>query len=121
MDTAEAARRWAREWERGWREHDLDRVAALYALGVSYRSSPFREPRRPTRYAEGRSRTRMRPTSASPSRWRSPATARPSSGGRSAARATQRRRWPAISLLRFDEKGLVCEEREYWHEETGPA
>jgi len=41
-----AARRWADEWARGWREHDSARIAALYSNEAIHRSAPFREPGR---------------------------------------------------------------------------
>ena len=31
MDSREAAQRWADVWAQGWREHDSDAIAALYA------------------------------------------------------------------------------------------
>lgn len=44
MDGREAAQRWAEVWERGWREHDADAIAALYADGAFWQQHPFREP-----------------------------------------------------------------------------
>ena len=44
MDTREAAQRWADVWERGWREHDLDAIAALYADDALWQQNPFRDP-----------------------------------------------------------------------------
>ena len=44
MDCREAAQRWAEVWERGWREHDADAIAALYADGAFWQQHPFREP-----------------------------------------------------------------------------
>ena len=44
MDTREAAQRWADVWERGWREHDLDAIAALYADDGLWQQNPFRDP-----------------------------------------------------------------------------
>jgi hypothetical protein len=44
MDTEAAAGRWAETWDRGWRAHDAQAIAALYAEGATYRSHPFREP-----------------------------------------------------------------------------
>jgi hypothetical protein len=44
VDVREAAQRWADVWERGWREHDLDAIGALYAVGASWQQHPFREP-----------------------------------------------------------------------------
>jgi len=52
METADAARRWAEEWARGWREHDADRIEALYADGAVFRSAPFRPPRNPREYVD---------------------------------------------------------------------
>ena len=31
-------------WERGWREHDADAIAALYADDAFWQQHPFREP-----------------------------------------------------------------------------
>jgi hypothetical protein len=44
VDAEEAARRWAETWDRGWRDHDAEAIAALYADDAAYRSHPFREP-----------------------------------------------------------------------------
>jgi hypothetical protein len=45
VEVAEAARRWAETWARGWHDHDVDAIAALYADGASHRSAPDREPK----------------------------------------------------------------------------
>src|SRR3954469_2225634 len=44
VDGREAAQRWADVWERGWREHDAEAIAALYADGAFWQQHPFREP-----------------------------------------------------------------------------
>jgi predicted SnoaL-like aldol condensation-catalyzing enzyme len=44
VDTREAAQRWADVWERGWREHDLDAIAALYTDDAFWQQNPFRDP-----------------------------------------------------------------------------
>jgi len=119
MDTEAAARRWAQEWEHGWREHDLDRMAALYAPGVRYHSSPFRELDDPRRFAE----QAFEDEDAADVSFSEPVAV---GGDRAVVE------WWAVSrsdgdettlagmsLLRFDENGLVCEERDYWHEESG--
>jgi nuclear transport factor 2 (NTF2) superfamily protein len=46
VNTHEAARRWAEVWEAGWRAHDVEAIAALYAPDCVYRSHPFRPPNR---------------------------------------------------------------------------
>ncbi len=121
MDAAVAARRWAGEWERAWREHDLERVAALYADGAEFRSSPFRDPQPPGEYAawafesEGRDpQVRFAaPLAIGPDRalveyW---ANVRDRTGNETTI--------AGVSLLRFDGRGLVVEERDYWNEAEG--
>jgi hypothetical protein len=44
VNSREAAQRWAQVWERGWREHDADAIAALYADGAFWQQHPFRDP-----------------------------------------------------------------------------
>jgi hypothetical protein len=44
VNTREAAQRWADVWERGWRKHDANAIAALYADGAFWQQHPFREP-----------------------------------------------------------------------------
>ena len=44
MTAAEAARRWADVWARGWRAHDVDAIVDLYAEDARFRSAPFRDP-----------------------------------------------------------------------------
>jgi hypothetical protein len=45
VEAEEAARRCADTWARGWENHDVDAIAALYAEDATHRSSPEREPR----------------------------------------------------------------------------
>ena len=117
MDTLEAARRWAREWERAWREHDAERVASLYAPDASFRTSPFRDPDDPGRYAAWAFSTEEPEpavTFAEPAfvdgdravvEWR--AVTRERDGGEATI--------AGISLLRFGDDGLVAEEHGYWN------
>ena len=117
METLEAARRWAREWELAWREHDAERVARLYAPGASFRTSPFREPHDPGRYAAwafdseepGPDVTFLEPVVVAGDRaaveWWS--VTRERDGAESTL--------AGISILRFRDDGLVVEERGYWN------
>jgi ketosteroid isomerase-like protein len=119
-----AAGRWAREWERAWREHDAAAVAALYADGADFRSSPFREPRvgpagagayaewaftdeepgADVRFGEPRVAADDRATV---EYW---AVVREPDGEVTIA---------GVSLLRFDDEGLVVEQRDYWNQARG--
>lgn len=118
METIDAARRWAREWERAWREHDAARVAALYADGVTFRSAPFRELDDPGAFAAAAFESEEPDPLV---RFAEPVVV---SGDRAAVE------WWAIvresggpdttiagiSLLRFGQDGLVVEERDVWNQ-----
>jgi hypothetical protein len=118
METADAARRWAEEWARGWREHDCDRIDALYAEGASFRSAPFRELQHPRAYAEWAfgDEDSAEPHFGEPLVSGDRATvewwAVSASDGKESTLA-------GVSLLRFDESGLVVDQRDYWHLEPG--
>jgi hypothetical protein len=111
VDTREAAQRWANVWEQGWPEHDTDAVAALYAESV-WQRHPFteREPGYLARvFAEEESaRCEFGPPIVDGDRaavtW-------------SAGDGTHRRRQRGARrrvALRFDEDGLVIEQRDIW-------
>ncbi|HSC92269.1 MAG TPA: nuclear transport factor 2 family protein [Gaiellaceae bacterium] len=118
MTTLDAARRWAREWERAWREHDVAAVAALYAPGASFRSSPFREPQDPGSYAEWAFADEEPGADV---RLGEPVVV---DGDRAAVEywASVRDREgvettiAGISLIRFGADGRVVEQRDYWHQ-----
>ena len=112
MDSREAAQRWADVWERGWREHDADAIAALYAEGASWQQHPFREPE-PGYVA----RVFDEEESAS-CRFGTPIV----DGNRAAVPWTAQTTLAdggiedlvGVSLLRFDGDGLVVEQRDVW-------
>jgi hypothetical protein len=118
MNTADAAKRWADEWQRAWHEHDSDRVAALYAEGASFRSAPFRELQDPRAYVEWAfaDEDSAEPHFGEPIVSGDQATVEwwtvSTSGGEVSTLA-------GVSLLRFDASGLVVDERDYWHLEPG--
>ena len=99
-------------WERGWREHDADAIALLYADGAFWQQHPFREPEPGYLvrvFAEEESAECQ--------------FGRPIVDGDQAAVP-----WSAqtrlvdgdtedlagVSLLRFDASGLVLEHRDFW-------
>jgi len=112
VDSREAAQRWADVWERGWREHDADAIAALYAEGASWQQHPFREPE-PGYVA----RVFDEEESAS-CRFGTPIV----DGNRAAVPWTAQTTLAdggiedlvGVSLLRFDGDGLVVEQRDVW-------
>lgn len=118
LETARAARRWADEWGRGWREHDLGRIAALYADGAVFRSAPFREPQGPRAFAEWA----FADEDAVECRFGEPVVsgdraiveywAVVTSGGKEQTLA-------GVALLRFAPDGRVVEEHDYWEMQEG--
>ena len=118
MTAEEAARRWADVWARGWREHDVDAIAALYAPGAVHHSAPFREAGNPREYVEWAFSDEERADvwfgepvvagdRAAVSWW---AVSTTSGGVESLA---------GVSMLRFRADGLVTEQLDYWNMEPG--
>ena len=115
METREAAKRWARTWEAGWRGHDADAIDALYAPGATFLSSPFREHEPARSYVE---RVFAEEASAECS-FGEPLV----DGDRAAVPWTGEtklvdgaaERLAGVSLLRFDADGLVVEQRDFWN------
>jgi hypothetical protein len=119
MTTREAAERWAREWERAWREHDAERVGALYADGASFQTGPFREISDPEEYAAWAFGTEE---PGGEIRFGAPVVV---GEGRAAVEWWAIVREPdgpettiaGVSLLHFDADGAVVAERAYWNED----
>jgi hypothetical protein len=114
VDTREAAQRWARVWERGWREHNAAAITALYAEGAVWQQHPFREPEPgylARVFAEEESAqcqfgTPLVDGGQAAVPWR--AQTKLAGGGTEDL--------AGVSLLRFDADGLVTEERDYWNQ-----
>jgi hypothetical protein len=114
VDTREAAERWRDVWARGWRAHEPGEIVALYADGAYFRSHPFREPQAPRDY--------IVPTLAEEQSAECEFGEPIVDGDRAAVAwsaetklkngATER--LAGVSLLRFDDAGLVIEQRDFW-------
>jgi len=112
------ASRWARVWERAWRERDPEPIGALYAEGCVFRTYPFREAEDPLAYVR-----RELPLEADvDARFGRPIV----EGDRAAVEwwATLVEDGEEITLagfswLRFDGDGLVAEQRDYWARRDG--
>jgi hypothetical protein len=114
VDTREAAQRWAEVWERGWREHDADAIAALYADGAFWQQHPFRAPEPgylPRAFAEEASaRCQFGTPIVDGDQAAVPWSAQTQlTDGTSEDLA-------GVSLLRFSANGLVVEERDFWNQ-----
>lgn len=114
MDTREAAERWRRTWARGWHGHDAGPILELYAPDATHQSHPFREVGAPADYivptldAEAWADCEFLEPIVDGNRavveWR--ADTRLKDGGTE--------KLAGVSLLRFDENGLVVEQRDFW-------
>jgi len=114
MDTREAAQRWADVWERGWQEHDSEAIAALYADGALWKQHPFHDPEPgylDRVFAEEESAkcqfgAPIVDGSQAAVPW-SAQTRLVDGGAENLA---------GVSVLRFNDDGLVVEECDYWNE-----
>lgn len=112
MDTHEAAQRWADVWERGWPEHDTDAIAALYAEGAYWQQHPFREPE------PGYLARVFEEEESVHCEFGTPIV----DGDRAAVTWSAKTKLTdggseelvGVSLLRFDQDGLVVEHRDIW-------
>jgi SnoaL-like domain len=119
VTTREAARRWAAVWGMAWPAADVEAIAGLYAPHATFYSHPFRDRQRPAEYVEWA----FSDQDAAECRFGQPVV----DGARAAVD------WWAVvtsadgseqslagtSLLRFDEDGLVVEQRDAWGETAG--
>jgi SnoaL-like protein len=114
------AERWAEAWFRAWSGHDPDALAAVYPPGPVQRSEPFRERIAPHDYAtwafaeeESVEVWFAAPASETPDgaacEWWAVST---DTSGQTVTLA-------GVSVLRFDESGLVVDQRDYWSQREG--
>jgi hypothetical protein len=118
VEIADAARRWAETWKRGWETHDVEAIVALYAEGARFRSAPFRGLQAVREYVEWAFANERR----AECRFGKPFVA----GDRVTCEywavvegAEGESTIAGVALIRFREDGLVAEQRDYWHEEPG--
>jgi SnoaL-like domain len=116
MDAAAAAQRWADTWARAWPQRDGEAIAALYADTVVYRSPALRPPYRGLagvrRYLDEQlpAEERLECWFGSPI----------ASGDRAAVEwwaswteQGQEHTFAGVTVLRFDDQGLVVDHRDY--------
>jgi len=113
MAPGEAVRRWIDGWSRGWRALDPEPVIALYAENCLFLSHPFRKDESPRDYVV---------RALGEEEWAEPWFGEPLVDGDRAAVEW----WAFVredgkdvtlagtSLLRFDQDGLVVEQRDAW-------
>ena len=112
-------RRWVEVWSRGWVAADVTAIAALYAENARFLSHPFRAPQEPRDYVVWAFADQTH----AECRFGEPIVA----GDRAAvdwwavltAKDGALESLAGTSLLRFDESGLVVEQRDVWASEPG--
>ena len=119
METAAAARAWVEAWERAWPLGDASALDGVYAADSVFYSHPFRPRQPPSEYVEWA----FAEQASAICRFGDPVV----DGDRAAVD------WWAVmtghdgeeetiagtSLLRFDDDGLVVEQRDVWAIESG--
>lgn len=120
MDTSTAAERFARTWEAGWADGQVEPIAALYAEDAVHRSMPFRPEHRGRAAVVEYVRWAFSSERATGVRFGEPvvagalavveywATLVEEAGGTPVTIA-------GCALLRFRPDGLVVEARDYWN------
>jgi glycine/D-amino acid oxidase-like deaminating enzyme len=122
VDAREAARRWASTWKSGWEAKDTEAIVALYGVDVVFSTQPFRTPH--LRRAGVREYVSQAfDEEDGPRVWVGDPVV-------DADRAAIEW-WAAVtengvettlagtSVLRFDEDGLVVEQRDTWNQADG--
>ena len=118
----EAAERWARTWERGWNEGDVEAIVALYADDVVLSTHPFRTPYR------GRAGVRdyvarvFGEESDVGARFAAPIVGEDSAAASWWATLVENGEQITLagtSVLRFDAEGLVTSQWDTWHQADG--
>ena len=122
MDPHEAARRWAETWKSAWEAKDTEAIVALYGVDVVFSTQPFRTPH--LRRAGVREYVSQAfAEEDGPRVW----VGDPVVDGNRASIEW----WAAVtengvettlagtSVLRFDDDGLVVEQRDTWNQADG--
>lgn len=123
MDTAGAARRFVRVWQRAWAAHDVEAILELYAADCVHRSMPFREPHRGRGELAAYVRWSFAAERTTDVRFSEPIVGQ---GGLAVAEfrvlAEEDGRPSTLAgcvFVRFDAEGLAVETRDYWHTAAG--
>ena len=116
MDTRAAAERWREVWACGWRKGHADEILTLYSPTAYFQSHPFRDAGTPEDYivptlaeeesAECEFGEPIVEDDRAAVEWSAQTRLRDGGGEKLAG----------VSLLRFDEDGLVTEQRDFWAE-----
>jgi ketosteroid isomerase-like protein len=123
MDTAQAARRFVRVWERSWAAHDVDAILELYSADCVHRSMPFREPHRGPDELAAYIRWSFAAEHTTDVRFSEPIVGQDGLAVAEFRVLAEEDGQPSTLagcvFVRFDAEGLAVETRDYWHTVTG--
>ena len=114
MESREAAERWRDVWARGWRAGEAEEIVALYAENAYFQSHPFREVQAPRDYILWA----LSEEESAKCEFGEPIV----DGQRAAVEWSAEtklkeggtEKLAGVSLLTFNEDGLVIEQRDFW-------
>ncbi|MBV9101422.1 MAG: nuclear transport factor 2 family protein [Candidatus Dormibacteraeota bacterium] len=122
MDACDAARRWGRTWQDAWPRKDVEAIASLYRDDCLYRALVHREPERGVRGVRAYLTREFAVEEKITCSFGEPVCgdgraavqwwASWTEGGRDLTMA-------GVTVLRFDNNGLVVDHRDYWNEVDG--
>jgi ketosteroid isomerase-like protein len=119
VDATEAARRWARVWQRAWPAKDVEAITALYADDAQYRALVLREPELGIAGVRAYLERIFDEEDGIECRFGDPV----SQGDRAAVEwwsswveAGQALTMAGVTVLRFDADGMVVDHRDYWNQ-----
>jgi hypothetical protein len=114
VEPREAAERWRDVWARGWRAGEAEEIVALYAENAYFQSHPLRMAQTPRSYIEWA----LAEEESAECEFGEPivdgrrATVEWSAETKLKEGGTER--LAGVSLLEFNEDGLVIEQRDFW-------
>ena len=120
MTAADAARRWAAVWSQAWPAKDVEAIVALYADEVQYRALAFREADRGRAGVRAYLQQNFAVENNIECRFGEPVAASERAAVEwwaSWEEGGEQLTLAGISLVRFDEHGLVTDQRDYWNQE----
>lgn len=125
MNAETPVSRWISSWASGWRDHDPSLIAPLYTDDALFVSEPFREPKRGGAGAAEYAAWAFADEEQVELWFSEPLVADAGAAvrywaiirGRDGTDSTL----AGISYLRFDESGLVVEQRDHWNVSPGTA
>lgn len=122
VQARDAALRWKRTWEAGWPRGDVDAIAALYAPPATYRALAFRKPDQGIAGVREYLRVNFEAESEVSCRFGTPlvdGTTAAVQWWASWVEDGETLSMAGVTVLRFDDAGLVIDHRDYWNQEQG--